>query len=335
MKRMIRKISCLIIFTALSSCIMAQNNAIFKGGNSDGWDLKNYQQTSSSIFKGGHADGWTSLNYAQQTTNIFKGGTGDGWDSKNYIQSTTSIFKGGIGDGWDSKNYVQTSTGIFKGGDGDGWDSRNYIQSSIGIYKGGIGDGWASNYIPMSPIPVTFLYFNANKQSATSALLNWKTSQEINSSYFDVERSIDAVNFVYIGRVSAAGNSQIPVEYYFTDNHPATGLNYYRLKQVDIDAHFVYTPTRLVRFGESGTGLVKYYPNPTSGVLNIELTQQMISEAKVINITNLAGIVLNQFKLESNGNAILQVDLSRYPKGIYFIQVKTVSTNSTQRVILQ
>lgn len=335
---------------------MAQNNAIFIGGNSDGWESKNYQQNSNNIFKGGNADGWASLNYSQQTgnifkggvndgwdsknyiqstTSIFKGGTGDGWDSKNYIQSTTNIFKGGNGDGWDSKNYVQLSTGIFKGGNGDGWDYKAYIQTSSGIYKGGIADGWASNYIPMSPIPVTFLYFNANKQGETSSLLNWKTSQEINSSFFDVERSIDAVNFVYIGRVNATGNSQIPVEYYFTDNHPAAGLNYYRLKQVDIDAHFIYTPTRLVRFGQAGTGLVKYYPNPTNGVLNIELTQQMVNEAKVVNITNLAGVVLNQFKLESSSNPILQVDLSRYPKGIYFIQVKTVSTNSTQRIILQ
>lgn len=356
MKRMIRKTVCLIIFTVLSSFLMAQNNAIFKGGNSDGWDAKNYQQISSNIFKGGNADGWASLNYSQQTGNIFKGGAGDGWDSKNYIPSTTSIFKGGIGDGWDSKgyiqistgifkggngdgwdskNYVQQSTGIFKGGDGDGWDSKNFIQLSAGIFKGGIGDGWASNYIPMSPIPVTFLYFNAHKQGEIASVLNWKTSQEINSAYFDVERSSDAVNFIAIGRVNAAGNSQVPVAYFFTDNSPLTGFNYYRLKQVDIDGHFILTPARVVRFDNIGSGAVKYYPNPTNGLLNIELPVQIAGEIKVVNITNAAGIVLNQFKLGSSSNPLLQLDLGKYPKGIYFIQVKTNAVNSTQRIVLQ
>ena len=336
MKRMIRKISCLLLFNAIYFSGIAQNNAIFKGGNADGWNATNFQQNSSSIFKGGLADGWSAQNYNQQAGgNIFKGGNGDGWDSKGYSQSTTSIFKGGNGDGWDSKNYVQVSTGIFKGGISDGWDSKNYVQLSKGIFNGGPGDGWASNYLPLTPVPVNFLYFNAGKKGETAALLNWKTSQEINSSYFDVERSIDAVNFTNIGKVNAAGNSSVPVEYYFTDNHPESGLDYYRLKQVDIDGHFVYTPSRLVRFGDINSGLVKYFPNPTNGILNVELTQQMLKEVKVINITNISGVVLNQFKLLSNTNPLLQLDLSKYPNGVYFVQVKTATVNSVQRVVLQ
>ena len=313
----------------------AQNVFIFKGGIADGWESRNTVQLSTNIFKGGTSDGWDSKNYVQSAANIFKGGNGDGWDSKNYIQSTTSIFKGGNGDGWDSKNYVQSTTSIFKGGNGDGWDSRNYIQLNIGIFKGGIGDGWASTYLPQTPVPVTFLYFNAQKVLQTASLLSWKTSQEINSHYFNVERSTDAVNFIYIGRVAAAGNSQVPVEYYFIDNYPASGLNYYRLKQVDIDGHFTYTPSRLVRFDGSDAGVVKYFPNPTNGILNIELTTSMKKEAKVVNITNAAGIVMNQFKLGINTDQFIQIDLGRYPKGVYFIQVKTESVNSTQRIVLQ
>lgn len=335
MKRMIRKISCWIALTGITSIAIAQNNAIFKGGTADGWDMKNYIQNSGNIFKGANGDGWASLSYIQSGGNIFKGGTGDGWDSQNYIQSTISIFKGGIGDGWDSRNYVQISSGIFTGGIGDGWDSKNYMQLNKGIYTGGIGDGWASTYKPMGPIPVNFLYFNAKKQGETAALLNWKTSQELNSAYFNIERSTDAVNFSYIGRVSAAGNSQVPVEYYFTDNNPASGLNYYRLKQVDIDGHFVYTPSRLVRFDALDAGNVRYFPNPTNGMLYIELTESMSKEDKVLNISNAAGIVLNQLKLGTGTNQLLQVNLGRYPKGVYFVQVRTATVNSTQRVVLQ
>ena len=322
----------LIGFSLLTA---AQNNAIFKGGSADGWDAKNYIQNSNSIFKGGNNDGWTSLNYIQQNTNIFKGGSGDGWDSKNYTQSNISIFRGGNGDGWDSRNYVQFNTGIFKGGSGDGWDSKNYVQLSLGIYKGGIGDGWASTYLPQTPVPVTFIYFNAQKQGQTASLLNWKTSQEINSAYFDVEQSTDAVYFTYIGRVNAAGNSQLPIEYYFTDNNPSSGLNYYRIKQVDIDGHFTYTPSRLVRFDETNAAGVKYYPNPTNGLLHIELLAPTKKETRLVNITNAVGVVMNQLKLEASNDPYLQVDLGNYPKGIYFIQLKTASINSIERIVLQ
>ncbi|CAN5835911.1 hypothetical protein BH11BAC4_BH11BAC4_20210 [soil metagenome] len=115
----------------------------------------------------------------------------------------------------------------------------------------------------MRPIPVTFVYFNAQKQGQTTALLNWKTSQGIKSAYFDVERSSDAVNFTYIKRVNAFGNSQLPIDYSFTDNHPLETMNYYRWKQTDIDGDLIYTPSRLVRFDEADPESVKYYPNPT------------------------------------------------------------------------
>ncbi|MCY7292405.1 MAG: hypothetical protein LH615_09510, partial [Ferruginibacter sp.] len=241
MNRIIKNIGCLLLLTVLTSYTMAQNNAIFKGGTADGWVSQKYTQNSSNIFKGGIADGWVSLNYSQQTSNIFKGGTADGWDAKNYVQSSASIFKGGIGDGWDAKNYVQSSVGIFKGGIGDGWDTKNYVQSSAGIFKGGFGDGWASSYLPQGPLPVTFLYFTAQKQGNNAAVVQWRTGSETNTAYFDVERSADAVNFEFTGKVFASGNAS-GMSYSFTDYHPLKGINYYRLKQVDKNNRFVYTP---------------------------------------------------------------------------------------------
>ena len=314
MERMIKQISCLVVAAFITTFINAQNNAIFKGGTADGWVYKNYLQSN---------------------TNIFKGGTGDGWDSKNFVQSSTTIFKGGTGDGWDSKNFVQSSTTIFKGGTGDGWDSKNYIQSSTTIFKGGIGDGWASAYRPVGPLPLNLLNFTAQKQGNNATLVQWKTSSEINTHYFDVERSNDAINFQFLGKVNAAGNSSTEISYSFTDNQPLRGINYYRLKQVDIGGHLTYSPARLVRFDEPNGGLIKYYPNPTNGILNIEIPQSMQQEAMVINISNAEGVMMDQVKRQSNSTTLLMIDMKRFAKGTYFIQVKTNTTNSTQRIVLQ
>ena len=60
----------------------------------------------------------------------------------------------------------------------------------------------------------------------------------------------------------------------------------------------------------------------------------MQQEAAVLNISNVSGIVLDQVKIAAGAHPIIQVNLSRYPKGAYLIQVKTVSENSVQKVVL-
>ena len=87
-------------------------------------------------------------------------------------------------------------------------------------------------------------------------------------------------------------------------------------------------------FDELNTATVKYYPNPTNGILNIEISSINVNEATVINITNASGIVVNQYRFASISGNKIQIDLSRYAKGTYFIQIRTPTLNSTQRVVL-
>lgn len=344
-----------MLFVMIGLITSAQNNPIFQGGAGDGISRLSFAQAGSNIFTGGNGDGWIKSSFTQSSTNIYIGGTGDGWNKTNFLQpgsdifrggeadgwSKTSflqpgnaIFKGGEGDGWSKTTFLQAGNDIFTGGDGDGWNSTSFLQSGNDIFNGGSGDGWSSTYLPTSPLPVTFIYFNASKQNETTAILNWKTSQEINTSHFEVERSNDAVNFSYKGRVAASGNSSSAVNYFFSDYKPASGLNYYRLKQVDIDGKFVYTAARLVRFDQLDEAKVKYYPNPTNGILNIELTSAMQAEMKIINISNAAGIVVKHFTVGANSDGVLLVNMTKLPKGVYFIQVRTTSVNSTSRIVL-
>ena len=50
---------------------------------------------------------------------------------------------------------------------------------------------------------------------------------------------------------------------------------------------------------------VKYYLNPTNGILFIELSLVNVNEATIINIINASGIIVNQYKIASiSGNKI-------------------------------
>ena len=292
------------------------------------------QPPNNAIFFGSTGDGFSKMTNGVVSNNIFSGGNGDGFNfSSNNIVSNT-IFLGGNGDGFSNNGNAAPSNNIFIGGVGDGWSNALNISASNDIFLGGVGDGWASAYRPQGPLPVTLLYFTARKQPSTSSLVEWKTSQELNSASFDVERSNDAVRFIKIGNVAAAGNSSQPISYNFTDNNPSKGMNYYRLKQIDVDGKFVYSPARLVMFDGLNASTVKYYPNPTNGILYIELSSVNVNEATIINITSANSVVVNQYKISSISGNKLQVDLSRYAKGTYFIQVRTPTLNSTQRVIL-
>lgn len=312
----------------------AQNNPIFFGGSSAGWDTENYTQTSVSIFTGGNGAGWNKANFNQSAYNIFTGGANDGWVFNSYIQAGSEIYNGGINDGWSNTTFLQPGNDIFKGGKDDGWAFINYLQAGNNIFNGGANDGWASTYRPMGPLPVSLLSFTVQKINQSEGLLKWSTTSEINSSYFDIERSFDALNFEKIGRVEAAGNSSQTVNYNFTDINPVKGFNYYRLKQTDIDGRFVFTPTRMLRFDFIENINIKYYPNPTNGNLNIAILNSNYTEQKIITLSNSAGAVVSQIKVVSNNKEIIPLNFKGLPKGVYFIQIKSERINSTRQIVI-
>ena len=79
-------------------------------------------------------------------------------------------------------------------------------------------------------LPIELLYFNASKTTCSQNTLTWSTATEINNDHFDIERSIDGLNFIKIKEISGAINSTLAITYNYLDSSPDNGLNYYRLK---------------------------------------------------------------------------------------------------------
>ena len=98
------------------------------------------------------------------------------------------------------------------------------------------------------------------------ALLAWTTASEKNSDHFDVERSLNGTEFVKFEEVKAQGSSSSAINYTRTDvgiGAKASGLVYYRLKQVDFDGTSSCSPVRIVRFGKV-VPVITLYPNPAT-----------------------------------------------------------------------
>ncbi|MBF9141600.1 RCC1 domain-containing protein [Hymenobacter properus] len=129
-----------------------------------------------------------------------------------------------------------------------------------------VADHFSEFYLTGSstPLPVELLSFTAEKRGTTVALA-WATASEKNSDRFEVERSRDGRIFERIGQVAAAGSSVSIHRYDFLDRqYPGeTNQLYYRLRQVDLDGTFSYSPMRTVTVG--GPATLALFPNPTHG----------------------------------------------------------------------
>lgn len=102
-------------------------------------------------------------------------------------------------------------------------------------------------------LPVTLLTFDGRLDNAT-AILDWKTSSEINSKDFEIEKSTDGVNYYKIGSVTAAGNSTTTKSYTFRDQLLST-MNYYRLRMNDLNGANKLSNVVLLRYDKARQSL--------------------------------------------------------------------------------
>lgn len=120
---------------------------------------------------------------------------------------------------------------------------------------------------PAGVLPVELTQFNATLIDQ-KVNLTWATASEINNDYFQIQHSNDGSRFDDLGTVTGAGTTTQSQSYTWLHEHPAAGVNYYRLKQVDFDGQFEYSPVRAVMMdGEATKGSWTIRPTVTSDMI--------------------------------------------------------------------
>ena len=164
------------------------------------------------------------------------------------------------------------------------------------------------------------LDFNAKKADKV-VNLDWVTSTEQNSASFDVEFSREGSRWEKIGTVAAAGTSTSPRNYSMVHNKPVNGLNYYRLRQVDIDGSFKYSVVRTVKFSNGNS--ITVMPNPTTDKIYINSNAGGIMQS--VEIFTAEGRKMQQLNNFSMGNSI---DLSNYAPAAYIVRLTDKNGNT-------
>ena len=182
------------------------------------------------------------------------------------------------------------------------------------------GSPLALQYRPETTTPVTLVDFKVQRVKQLNKI-SWVTSQEINSKSFIIEHSINGRNFSPIGEVAARGNSNGTINYSFADNDPVKGINYYRLKLVDLDNTAKYSAIRNVR--NEGTADIAIYPNPVKDILKIDITSDKADKAD-LSIRDMSGQLIyskNSINITEGLNNP-SINTSMLKTGSYIIKIQ-------------
>jgi hypothetical protein len=193
---------------------------------------------------------------------------------------------------------------------------------------GGCGNDFAMDDVKFSlcpeggPLPVEFLKINA-RQKGSGVSVEWSTSQEFNSKYFTIEKSADGnINWTAVASINAAGNSSIVKNYNAYDPTPFKGINYYRIKQVDLDGHFKYSKIVSVKLNLNKTG-ISVLANPFHNILTVDLsseTDQLIS-ARLVDITGKQ-VAAEKWSIGTGSTRKDFSNISGLQQGMYILTIR-------------
>gem|GEM_PF-2433190 len=173
------------------------------------------------------------------------------------------------------------------------------------------------------PLPVNLISFTGLSTKEGNQL-SWVTAGETHSAYFSIERSVDGRSYDSIGRVDGQGNTNLEYNYTFLDTRPVAGTtNYYRLRQVDDDGWFTYSPVVAINGGNSPTEY-KAYPNPAHTTMHLAIPT--IQEHLTLRIYALSGKIVQSEDVAQPGNGV-DLDVSRLPAGMYYLRIVEAGTD--------
>jgi len=216
--------------------------------------------------------------------------------------------------------YVQFNQGV-----GDVTDYTNpfygYYNAADATNNGGTGAQFVT-------LVVKFVNFSVAKQD-NSALLNWSVENEsANTATYEIQKSLDGINFTGIKTLSALNNGRTNNTYSsVVDNLSAiraSGVIYFRIKQTDRDGKFVYTEIRSVRVDKKGI-VIGVYPNPVKSAATVSFNLEENTDV-ILTLTDASGkqVLASQVQGFKGANTT-KLEMEKLAGGSYMLKVQAGS----------
>ena len=188
-----------------------------------------------------------------------------------------------------------------------------------------------------SILPVTWGSIKGRYEQNNRAIqLQWQTLTETANNYFEIERSLDGISFNDVGKITASGNSNATISYSFNDKNinAAAAIYYYRIKQVDANGSYHYSPVVAIKLTSSMADVdVQVMPNPgRSSDMRIRLLNTNTLTA-TLKLTDASGRLITNRQLTLN--ALMQSFMPEVQPGIYFLTIVSEGTMVTKQIVVK
>lgn len=142
--------------------------------------------------------------------------------------------------------------------------------------------------------------------------LNWTTASEQNNEQFEVEVSGDGSQWISIAALHGAGTTSHTTVYGFQDVNPRFEVNYYRLKQTDLNGVFSYSDPIFVSCASEKTEALIVCPNPNQGSFQFQAPV-----SGIYRVCNEMGQFVSLFEQKESESQLIR--LENLSSGVYFV----------------
>lgn len=273
------------------------NNGALRSTNGIAYIDRNFTITPSAVqLKAGYSKVWVRLYARQNEINTYNTAAND---------VTMANFKINKNTDECAATFINPGNAVLNIADSGRYNSDYILTtstnsfSSFYLYKGGVG----------LPLPLKLISFNAVLQNK-NPLLTWVTSNEVNVSHFEIERSSDGRNFTNIATTAPQPGSTDKT-YRFADITASAGINYYRLNMIDKDGQYVYS--FIVRIDAGKKYSISIVPNPVHDYFTITGAEAFTA----ITMTDATGRTVKQMKK----NTANRYQIAGLAKGVYLVKL--------------
>ena len=183
-------------------------------------------------------------------------------------------------------------------------------------------------------LPVELINFSTECKNE-NVIIQWETVSEHNSSHFELEKSRDGINWYYLESIQSAENSSELLQYTVIDKTGEVEVEYYRLKQVDLNGLTRFYGPISSSCSENLAFNIEISPNPMkdycSLIINCNREQELLLE---LIKTDGSHLLENNIQLELGVNQ-LNLSLFNIDKGIYLLNFKGTNFNETKKIIIE
>lgn len=182
-------------------------------------------------------------------------------------------------------------------------------------------------------LPVELTAFDAKCRNE-KVNVHWTTASEENSSYFELERSTDAIHFNTIKRFATAQKSTQIKQYEYTDEYPLNGINYYRLKQQDLGNTAPVYSNIIQTSCETPDNALQISYTPAQGIMITVNTEA--SKDILFSVYEISGKLLYaENKSVEQGVSVFPLNFhDKLADGIYIIQAIDGSEILTKKIMV-